>query len=278
MKIRSRVLGAIVGASILALAAVAPATAATAAAPDTAKLSVLHAVPKTPVNVFVNGKLTLKDFRPGSLAGPLALPAGTYSVAITAATAKDASKPIIGPIDLPLKAGGYYTAVAHLKAHGTPTATLFTNDVSKTAAGQGRLTVRHVAGAPAVDVLAGGKAVIKGLTNPNEKVLELPAGTISAAVAAAGTTKPLIGPASVNVAEGANTIVYAWGSAKQGDLAFAVQTYRGLNSGPNGINTGNAGLAAENPGFPAGWTVAAVVALMLLIAGAGTTALVRARR
>jgi hypothetical protein len=157
---------------------VAPATAAAAATGGTAKLSLLHAVPKTPVDVFVDGKLTLKNFQPGSIAGPLALPAGTYSVAITAA----------------------------------------------------------------------------------------------------GSTKPLIGPASVNVAEGANTIVYAWGSAKQGDLAFAVQTYRGLNSGPNGIDTGDAGLAAENPAFPAGWTVAAVLALVLLIAGAGTTALVRARR
>ena len=53
-----------------------------------------------------------------------------------------------------------YTAVAHLTEGGDPTATLFTNDTAPLAAGQGRLTVRHVAAAPAVDVLAGGSPVI----------------------------------------------------------------------------------------------------------------------
>ena len=47
-------------------------------------------------------RLTLDDFTPGTLAGPLELPAGTYTVAITAADAADASAPAIGPVDLPL--------------------------------------------------------------------------------------------------------------------------------------------------------------------------------
>lgn len=38
-----------------------------------------------------------------------------------------------------------FTAVAHLTESGDPTATLFTNDTVPTAAGQRRLTVRHVA-------------------------------------------------------------------------------------------------------------------------------------
>ena len=77
---------------------------------------------------------------------------------------------------------------------------------------EGRLTVRHTAAAPAVDILAGGDPVIEGLENPDEEVLELDAGTVEAAVAAAGDTDPLIGPADVTVREGMNTIVYAWGS------------------------------------------------------------------
>ena len=71
--------------------------------------------------------------------------------------------------------------------------------------------------------MAGEKAVIKGLTNPDEKTLTLKDGTISASVAAAGTTAPLIGPANVDIAEGKNTIVYAWGSLKDKNLALAVQ-------------------------------------------------------
>ena len=169
MRTRSAIAGtaALSGAG-LALALAAPATAATA---TTADLSVLHGVPGLVVDVWVNGERTLDDFEPGALAGPLELPAGTYTVAITAADAADDSAPAIGPVDLPLAAGTSYTAVAHLDADGNPTASLFTNDTTTTAAGQGRLTVRHVAAAPAVDVLAGGSPVITNLANPDEQVL-----------------------------------------------------------------------------------------------------------
>jgi len=42
-------------------------------------------------------------------------------------------------------------------------------------------------------------------------------------VAAAGTTAPVIEPADVTVEAGKNTIVYAWGSLADGNLAVAVQ-------------------------------------------------------
>ena len=236
---------ALVGVSALTAIGLS-AVPATAATDGNAALSVLHAVPDTPVDVWVNGERTLDDFKPGDLAGPLDLAPGTYTVAITAPDATDASAPVIGPVDLPLEAGGNYTAVAHLDTAGAPTATLFTNSTQATAAGEGRLTVRHVAAAPAVDVLAGGQAVITGLTNPNESVLDLPAGTISASVAAAGTTTPVIGPADVTVAEGVNTIVYAWGSLDAGNLALATQTVDGLHSAPSGVPSGLTGSAADS--------------------------------
>lgn len=246
---KTRILsGAAIGA--LALAALAAPMAAQAA-PGDAELSVVHGIPGLTVDVWVNGKLTLDDFKPGTVAGPLALPAGTYSVAITASDATSATdKVAIGPIDLPLAANMNYTAVAHLKADGTtPTATLFTNDISKTAPGEGRLTVRHVAGAPAVDVVVGGKtAVVTNLENPNEKVLNLPAGTVSASVTATGTLTPaLIGPADVMIKDGVNTIVYAYGSATAtpSTLALAVQTISGLQTPPAGVPTGETGAAAQ---------------------------------
>lgn len=243
---RSRIT-ALAAAGTLVLAGTAfmstPAHAA-----DTAKLSVFHGVPGLTVDVYVNGKRTLNDFKPGMMAGPLDLAAGTYTVAITKGDAKDDSDPAIGPVKLKLAAGGNYTAVAHLEEGGDPTATLYRNDISKTAAGQGRLTVRHVAAAPAVDVRAGGSAVVSDLANPDEKVLDLAAGTVSASVTATGKTKALIGPADVAVKDGVNTIVYAWGSAKDDNLDLAVQTISGLHSGPGGVNAGEVGLAADpNP-------------------------------
>ena len=256
----------IAAGALVALAGIAPANAAT----DVAKLSVLHGVPGLTVDVYVNGDLTLDNFEPGDIAGPLELPAGTYTVAITAADAADASSPAIGPVDLPLEAGKNYTAAAHLDAAGAPTATLFTNDISTVGAGEGRLTVRHVAAAPAVDVLAGGTAVITNLSNPDESLLTLPAGTVSASVAATGTTDPVIGPADVDVAEGTNTIVYAWGSLADSNLALAVQTIDGLHSNPDGVPAGSAGLVATNqPGDNSGlWFGGAALALVLAISAA----------
>ncbi|WP_028048241.1 DUF4397 domain-containing protein [Cellulomonas sp. URHD0024] len=232
-----------------------------ASAASDAKLSVFHGVPGLTVDVWVNGKRTLDDFTPGSMAGPLDLPAGKYTVAITAADAADASAPAIGPVDLQLESGKNYTAVAHLDAADKPTATLFTNDISTTPAGQGRLTVRHVAAAPGVDIVAGGSAVITNLTNPNEKVLDLPAGTVSASVTATGTTTPaLLGPADVPITEGTNTIVYAWGSASASPatLALATQTIDGLHGNPAGVNAGEVGLVADGgtPAWP--WALGAL--------------------
>ena len=233
--------------------ALAVATAGPASAADDAQLSVLHGVPGLTVDVYVNGDLTLDDFEPGKLAGPLPLPAGTYTVAITAADATDDSDPAIGPVELDLAAGKNYTAVAHLDADSKPTATLFTNDTSTTAAGEGRITVRHVAAAPGVDVLAGDDAVITNLENPDEKVLDLPAGTVPASVVATGTTEPaLLGPADVDVAEGTSTILYAWGdaTADPSTLALATQVIDGLHGDPSGVQAGELGLVADGGSTP----------------------------
>ncbi len=252
----------IFAAGAVAALALAGATMPASAADGDASLSVLHGVPGMTVDVYVNGDLTLDDFEPGDLAGPLDLPAGTYTVAITASDAEDDSEPAIGPIDLDLEANMNYTAVAHLDADGAPTAALFTNDMSKVKAGEGRLTVRHVAAAPAVDVLAGEDAVITNLSNPDEEILNLPAGTVPAAIAATGTTEAVLGPVDVDVAEGVNTIVYAWGSLEEDNLDVAVQTIDGLHSAPDAVPSGELGLA-DTGGAP----VAPLVAFGAVLLG-----------
>lgn len=254
------------GLAVGMIAALGLAMPAGAATDDTAQLSVLHAIPDTPVDVYVNGALTIDDFQPGDLAGPLALPAGDYEVALTAPDAVDASAPVVGPATITLTAGANYTAVAHLTEAGEPGLNLFTNDTSQTAAGQGRLTVRHVAAAPAVDVLAGGSPVIQGLTNPDEASLNLPAGTVSASVALAGTTDPVLGPTDVAVQEGVLTILYAWGSAEDGNLAIAAQTIGGLHSDPGGVPSGTAGYLAQSDSTATIMGVAALGGLAILLA------------
>lgn len=267
------------GAGAAAIAAAIALAGPVQAAEGDAQLSVLHGVPGLTVDVWVNGDRTLDDFAPGTLAGPLALPAGDYELAITAADAADASAPVIGPVTVTLAASGNYTAVANLDPAGTPTANFFTNDVSQIEAGKARLTVRHTAAAPAVDVLAGGAAVVSNLANPNEQTLSLDPGTISAAVAATGTTAPVIGPADVTVSEGTHTIVYAWGSLADSNLQLAVQTIEGLHSAPGSVPGARDGSAGTSMAGPAVVTVGfGAAALALLAGGVGVARSVAARR
>ncbi|MGG6382037.1 DUF4397 domain-containing protein [Paenarthrobacter sp. NEAU-H11] len=267
------------GAGVAAIAAAIALAGPAHAAEGDAQLSVLHGVPGLTVDVWVNGDRTLDDFTPGSLAGPLALPPGAYELAITASDAADASAAVIGPVSVTLAANGNYTAVANLDAAGNPTANLFTNNVSRIEAGKGKLTVRHTAAAPAVDVLAGGAAVVTNLANPNEQTLTLDPGTVSAAVAATGTTAPVIGPADVTIAEGTHTIVYAWGSLADKNLQLAVQTIEGLHSAPAsvpGARDGSGDVASTGPAALAVGFGAA--ALALLLGGLGVARTVAARR
>jgi hypothetical protein len=241
------------GAAALAVAALPIVAFATpAAAADDASVVVFHGVPGLTVDVYASADATytaeealLTDFEPGTITDPVKIPGGTYNLAVFPANADPSGDPAIEANDVTVPAGANITVAAHLNAEGAAVLTPFVNDVSKVAAGQGRLVVRHTAAAPAVDVLAGGTAVFTDLTNPNEEMADLPVGTVSASVALAGTTDPVIGPADVPVQEGTATIVYAWGSAEDANLAVAVQTITGLHSSPSGVPSGTADVPAD---------------------------------
>jgi hypothetical protein len=236
---------AVVAAGGLVLLAAPSASAA-----DTATVSVLHGVPGVTVDVYANGEELIPDFAPGTLTDPLSLPAGNYDLAIYPAGSDPAStQPAASAEDVTVPAGANATVVAHLTAEGTPVLTPFVNDVSTVPAGEARVTVRHTAAAPAVDIRAGGTVVAPGLTNPNEATLTVPAGTISADVALAGTSTVAIGPADLDLAEGTATAVYAWGSSEAG-YQLAVQTFSGLHSSPSGVPGGSAGLASDDLPLP----------------------------
>lgn len=258
-----RTILAATGALLLPVAFAAPASAAS----SDAQVAVFHGVPGLTVDVYANGDLLLEDFEPGTITDPVSLPAGDYDLQVFPADADPAGTPAI-QADASVPAGANITVAAHLDADGNPVLTPFVNDVSQLDAGQARLTVRHTAAAPAVDVLAGGSAVFSALTNPNEAKADLPAGSVEAAVALAGTTDPVLGPTSVDLGEGVNTIVYAYGSAADGSLALAVQTIDGLHSAPAGVPSGTGGLVSD--AMP--WQLA-----LLGVAGAGLVLLVGGR-
>jgi hypothetical protein len=235
-----------------------------------ATVYVLHGVPDAVVDVYVNGDLTLDDFEPGTLTDPLTLPAGDYDLKVVAGDAADGDAPaIVEANGVTVPGGANITVVAHLNEAGAATLTPFVNDLSATAAGEARITVRHTAAAPAVDVRANGEVAFPGLTNPNEASADLAAGTITADVVLAGTDTVALGPADLDLAEGTHTIVYAWGSAEAENLDLAVQTFDGLHSSPDSVPSGTGGQSgAMNAG-----SLAALAAL-----GAAGLAYVGTRR
>jgi hypothetical protein len=215
--------GAAVGlVAALGIAGPAQATPATNEVPN-ATVGLFHGVPKTPVDVYVGTAKVVDDFQPGTFAGPLSVAPGLYTVRITAADATSWRHPIIKKV-VRFGAGKNHSVIAHLSAKGKPVVTKYTNDLSPVAAGQARLTVRHVGAAPAVDVRLNGKVAVPGLKNPQEAKAVVPAGGYTAGAYLAGTHSIVIGPVHYDVKAGTNTIIYAWGDGKvKGNLAFTVR-------------------------------------------------------
>ena len=74
----------------------------------------------------------------------------------------------------------------------------------------------------------------------------------------------MIGPADVTVKDATTTIVYAWGSLDDDNLALATQEVAADGSMPNGVPSGEAGLAAT--ATPITMALGAVVVLTVALA------------
>jgi hypothetical protein len=249
----------------------------TPAAPSTpagsATIMLLHGIPATNVDVEVDNAVVIPNFQFGQMQNLSALSGQTLKglkvkLAGTATVAIDGG-------DVALPSSGNYTVVAHLSATGTPRLSVFNNDTATLAAGQGRLTVRHTAAAPAVDVRANGAVAFANLTNPNEAKADLPAGTISATVVPAGASTPVvIGPADLAIKSGSSLIVYAVGSLSGGTLTVLTQSIDGIGTTPTRVNTGNSPVDSSTSS-----SALAIVALVVAMGalGGGAVALRRVR-
>ena len=227
MRITSLALTTAACAALASPLALATSADATTPAPAPAMVTVVHGIPAVAVDVYVNGKKTLKNFTFGTVAGPLSLKPGTYKIAIEKHGAKSTTKPIL-KTTAKLTSGENATIVADLTAAGKPCLVAFANPTTTVASGQTRIVVRHTAAAPGVDVYAGSSKVITNLINGQGQTLTIPAATnVPVAVTVSGTpvTSPVLGPVSLNFPAATTTIVYAIGSASGHTLKAVVQTY-----------------------------------------------------
>lgn len=239
-----------------------------AQAEEMATVSVLHAIPEGAgadvVDVFANGDLLIDNFTPGTLE-TVEVPAGTYDLAVFGdGQTPDDAEPVLIVEAVEVPAGVNATVTANLDADGAPALNVFVNDISRLAAGESRLIVRHIAAAPAVDVLADGEVLFAELTNPNEDIAVVPAGDYEAAVNLAGTDTTVLGPAPVMLEEGTVTIAYAWGSAEEENLALATQMISDLSEGPEGVPAGGGSTST----LPL-WAVALTAVGAAAVLGAG---------
>ena len=211
--------------------------AAPASAQD-ATVMLAHGIPDTDVDIVVDGGVVIADFNFGEMEDLSAFSGQTLTALTVNLAGTDTVALDLGDFAVP--ASGNYTVIAHLDAAGAPTVSVFENDTSSIAAGQGRITVRHTAAAPAVDVWANGAPAFTNVANGAGGSADLAAGTITAEVVPTGATEPVvIGPADLPITEGSSLIVYAVGSLDADNLGVLTQSISGLGETPSAVNTGN---------------------------------------
>ncbi|MBI1351457.1 MAG: hypothetical protein GC156_10095 [Actinomycetales bacterium] len=242
-------IAAVAAAVALPMTVAATSSASAAPASKQATVTVFHAIPGAVleglgvpggvVNVCANGSVQLvTDFAPGQLK-TLKVDPGSYSLGVFAGPS-GCQGPALLSAGATVAAGKSYTVTANLYPTGSPAApaapalNVFANNqapLGKTKKialknGLGRVTIRHIAVAPAVDVFLDGKVAVQSLTNPNQAQATLKKGTYQAAagLAGAGTAGIALGPVPLKVRQGWNTIVYAWGlpAGSLGSTGFGV--------------------------------------------------------
>lgn len=224
--------------TLLTAAALMLITVVPASAQEGARIHLIHGIPDTNVDVVAGGEIVFENYAFGETQDLSALAGATLEGLQVRLTGTETVAFDAGDVALP--ASGNYTIIAHLTADGTPTLAVFENDTAAIAAGEGRLTVRHVAAAPAVDVLANGAVAFSNLANPNEASADLAVGTVTAEVVPTGATEPVvIGPADLPITDGTSLIVYAVGSLEGESLTVLTESISGLGTAPAAVNTGN---------------------------------------
>jgi Domain of unknown function (DUF4397) len=234
-----------------------------------ATVSVLHLIPGVTVDAYIDGSEAIGAFEPGELTDPMTLAPGSYDVELYAeGDAPGTAEPLVQALELPVPAGATLTIAGHLTESGDPALTAFEIDTTPVPAGQGRLTVRHLAAVPGADIRADGTVIVEGLRNSEEASLLVPAGTVSVDLVRSDTqgVGVFVPPTDLVIAEGANTIVTAWGSEDQESLQLSVQVVA-TPSAPGGVPSGLGGAASQG-----------ALGLLMVLGGAVGLAVIAAAR
>jgi hypothetical protein len=253
--------------TLIAALVILVATGTASAQEAQADATIVHGIPGVPVDVYIDDELALEGFEFGSITESLPLDPGDHDIAVRPAGDQGAEPILDGTAAV--EEGTSTSIVAYLDENGEPALGVFANDASLIPAGDARLTVRHAAAAPMVDILVDGEPVLVALSNGDEQTTDIGEGTYSTSFAPAGSTSPILGPVELTLVAGGSSIVYTVGSADDESLELLVQSIDGLAAPPSGIPAGTSGLLGATA-FPAWATaslaIAAMVALISIVA------------
>lgn len=213
--------------ALVAAAGVATTFNSAQAAEQRAAVSVFHAIPTglgvDVVDVYADGARIINNLRSGQLTNVRVRP-GTYDIEIFV----DGERPQSDDPALTLESvtflpGFCSTITANLTELGQPTTELFSNCINRNPVGTGRVTVRHIAAAPPVDVTADGQVLFGNIANGAAASMRVKAAPYEVAVSLAESDTTVLGPTNLAVSRPFNTVIYAWGSAADGTLRLKVQ-------------------------------------------------------
>jgi len=233
---------AILAGALLTLAVVPGGAAAT----ESASVRVAHGIPgqdlgldpALPVDVLVNDSICLlQGFTFGEFAGPVELAPGTYDIKISLANpGSPCSNPAVINQDVMFEEGEDATVIAHLTEDGAPTASKFTNDLSRAGLLKSRLIVHHTAAAPTVDVMLQRSflfrraLMIEDFSNGDQAAAEVLPGRWNVSIAPAGASDPVFGPVPLVVKPFRTYLIYAVGSVNTGSFTLLVEP---VKTGPH---------------------------------------------
>ncbi len=209
----------LMGLAALSATVLVPTTTSAQAAVD---LTLVHGLPGVTADVAVDGTVVIDNFVPGSLANITSFAGQTLTnLTVTDDATGDVA---IGPIaSLEVPASGSHSLVAHLDASGNAVLSTFANNTNQVSTGEARLTLRHTAEAPAVDLIVGDDRPIVAATNGQSGELELPAGQLADAQIAPTGDVAIASLPTLDLAANTNTIVHVIGSVDDNTLDFVVQ-------------------------------------------------------
>ena len=195
---------------------------------ENAVFTIIHAIPATfgadKVDVYSNGQLILDNATPGS-SKTFSFAPGSQQIAIF----PDGVTPTSGTVALLSYPATYLSKnsnvsfVAHLSAENKPKISLFKNMTTEPGSKRSWLTVRHIAGAPTVDVRANSKLLFRSLSNAEERKTSLRFGSYPVDAVLTQTSTVVIPSINFAIKDNINYVVYAWGSASKSNLQFLVQ-------------------------------------------------------